>query len=430
MKKYNRLGVFFLILGACSILSLSMTSGAFGKNVEVAPMVNITSPQDGAIIYENSLSVMVNFCPKEKGKGNVRTIELKLDGELVATYNNPAHIKEGTYTFTLDITDLPDGEHTLQAFAYQAEERAMHEGSSEVVTFTFTTITRVIAEIEEICIQAEDMESAGWSSAPYLNELVAIGKPAVPQLLEFVKDKSKDEKARCLAIMALDHVKDERAIEPLIYILQDDSESSIIRQVTINALGQIGDPWAVTPLISSLSSPDVEIQRRAAINLGILKDEQAVEALINVLENEDDGLLRQYAAGALGSTGDARAVEPLITAFEKGAIVPDSLAEIGTERAIEYLIGKCNAKPTVHLVRALGITGDARAVEPLIQALGNEDGLIIRYAARALGEIGDERAVGPLEEALERTKADPTTGKRGWIIADALKKITGQNYEY
>ncbi|MHA1431592.1 MAG: HEAT repeat domain-containing protein [Candidatus Freyarchaeota archaeon] len=49
----------------------------------------------------------------------------------------------------------------------------------------------------------------------------------------------------------------------------------------------------------------------------------------------------------------------------------------------------------------LGETKDRRAVEPLIQALGDEHWRVRWRAAWALGEIGDERAVKPLIRALE-----------------------------
>jgi tetratricopeptide (TPR) repeat protein len=51
--------------------------------------------------------------------------------------------------------------------------------------------------------------------------------------------------------------------------------------------------------------------------------------------------------------------------------------------------------------RALGQIGDERAVEPLVQALGeDEETNVRRAAAEALGQIGDERAVEPLMWAL------------------------------
>ena len=51
-------------------------------------------------------------------------------------------------------------------------------------------------------------------------------------------------------------------------------------------------------------------------------------------------------------------------------------------------------------VEAVGKIGDKRAVEPLIQALNDENKYVREGAALALAEIGDKRAVEPLIQAL------------------------------
>lgn len=50
--------------------------------------------------------------------------------------------------------------------------------------------------------------------------------------------------------------------------------------------------------------------------------------------------------------------------------------------------------------RALGMIGDTRAVEPLIQKLEDEDSGVRQEACRALGAIGNEGAVEPLLRML------------------------------
>jgi HEAT repeat protein len=83
---------------------------------------------------------------------------------------------------------------------------------------------------------------------------------------------------------------------------------------------------------------------------------------------------------ALGEIGDARAVEPLIEALGPNV-------HFGVRRGAAV---------------ALGDIGDARAVEPLIRELSCDwDDMIRRFAAIALGKIGNERAVEPLIGVLE-----------------------------
>lgn len=71
--------------------------------------------------------------------------------------------------------------------------------------------------------------------------------------------------------------------------------------------------------------------------------------------------------------------------------------------------------------------GDARAVEPLIQALKYEERSVRGGAARALGEIGDARAVEPLIQALEdEDRLVRTSAKFALEKIKAKKKIFGK----
>ncbi len=132
MKKFILFGILFSI----ATLALTLTGISSDENPDVAPTVSIRSPKDGTVVIEDSLNVEVRFASKEKGEANVRYIRLELDGNEVAIYQNKANIKDGIHTFRLNITDLTLGEHTLQAFAYQAEVIAELEGKSPIITFT------------------------------------------------------------------------------------------------------------------------------------------------------------------------------------------------------------------------------------------------------------------------------------------------------
>jgi HEAT repeat protein len=118
--------------------------------------------------------------------------------------------------------------------------------------------------------------------------------------------------------------------------------------------------------------------------------------------------VRRAAAQALGRLGDARAVEPLIQALvdvdekvrEAAAQALGRLGEISLEPLIQALVD-VDADVRRAAAQALGQLGDARAVEPLIQALEDMDADVRRAAAQALGRLGDARAVEPLIQALK-----------------------------
>ncbi len=69
----------------------------------------------------------------------------------------------------------------------------------------------------------------------------------------------------------------------------------------------------------------------------------------------------------------------------------------------------------------MGQLGDARAVDPLIAALNDENRGVRQYAAECLGNLEDTRAVAPLIAALE----DENIWVRNYA-SRALEIITGK----
>jgi HEAT repeat protein len=153
-------------------------------------------------------------------------------------------------------------------------------------------------------------------------------------------------------------------------------EDSDVRSSAAQALGSLGDARAVEPLLAALHDEDPNVRGSAAQALDTLGDARAVEPLLAALRDETF-LVSWYAAQALGTLGDARAVEPLLAALH------DEDFHMRGSAAL-----------------ALGGLGDGRALEPLLAALMDEDFSVWWYAAQALGTLGDARAVEPLLAAL------------------------------
>jgi HEAT repeat protein len=287
-----------------------------------------------------------------------------------------------------------------------------------------------------------------------------IGDPrAVEPLIASLRDA--DESVRSAAASALGDIGDARAVEPLIVDLKD--EVSDVHRAAAEALGQIGDARAWEPLIGALTDEDRDVRTAAAWALRSSGDPRAVEPLIAALKDEWDRT-RRAAAQALGEIGDARAVQPLIAALEDQdwsvrwtaawalpklgdarAVEPfvaalkadDLVLRIAAAEALETLgwrpdgteteaayskakgerdryvqMGALGMDLLVHALKSqdhdtrreafkvLGMTGDARGVEPLIAGL-NDDFGAREAAAEALGKIRDPRAVEPLVAALK-----------------------------
>lgn len=108
--------------------------------------------------------------------------------------------------------------------------------------------------------------------------------------------------------------------------------------------------------------------------------------------NDDNLIVRLHAVKALGDTGDFRAVQPLIAILgdkDCGHTAANALAKIG-KRAVEPLIISLkdeNPFARRNAADALGKIKDARAVNPLINALKDNDLIVRRNSARALGGL-------------------------------------------
>lgn len=134
-------------------------------------------------------------------------------------------------------------------------------------------------------------------------------------------------------------------------------------------------------------------------NVQELKTEEDVNGLIEALDYPDDQNVRLAAASALGKIGDSRAVAPLIDA-------------LGDQDGVQEVAAL-----------ALGEIGDKRAVDALINTLGDGNWEVRSSEAKALGKIGDDQALHPLVNLL----GDKSEIVR-WHAVQSLETITGESY--
>jgi len=228
-------------------------------------------------------------------------------------------------------------------------------------------------------------------------------------------------------------------------------------------------------LIKTLNHSNSKFRMEAAVVLGNLKEKEAVEPLIQALDDEDINVIKA-AICSLEKIGDIRAVDSLVVKTKRNfedikselieAILnmgPPAVArsidilvygkqDINTDKisiilkmmgkpAIDYLTqnlvnassywppklkellvmtGRPAVKPLLQILgekdkifKYLGnkdepenilINMGEEAVEPLMEALKNENSEIKKISAKILGEIGDKRAVEPLIQSLKIEK--------------------------
>ena len=197
------------------------------------------------------------------------------------------------------------------------------------------------------------------------------------------------------------------------------SKNPKIRTNAAEKLKAAKDPGVLKPMIPLLQHANPDVRVVAAELLGDLADRRAVEPLIASLRDVNADV-RIAAAMALDAIHDARALVPLISAFDTalaGKDPMDPIVELAMFEALEHIDPGWTKRqeaiglvPTLlaalrdgnyHAARRLGEIGDARAVEPLIKALGDREWLAQKAAAQALGKFCDARTVELLIKALE-----------------------------
>ena len=179
---------------------------------------------------------------------------------------------------------------------------------------------------------------------------------------------------------------------PIIKLLNDENNS--VRWESAKALGEFGDARAVEPLIGALKDKNDRVRKSASFAISKFNNPHTIELLVVALEDEE---MRVAVAETLGLLGDKRAVEILI----------DIIENIDNDILVRH-----------NAVEAMGNLRDPRALNLLIGLLKDENVRIKKSAASSLGKIGDIGAIDPLITALKDIDLRIDAGDALWNIKD------------
>jgi HEAT repeat protein len=144
-----------------------------------------------------------------------------------------------------------------------------------------------------------------------ISAVSALGNIQDPQAVSAVYSALKDEGLYDFAKDALIKMDGVYAIAPSIEALGDENEH--VQGWAYIVLSQIGEP-AFDYLIAALKDENPEVRRSAALQLGQLMDQRAIEPLLLAVKDEDPEVCRAVLYSLLGFK-DARADQPIITAL-------------------------------------------------------------------------------------------------------------------
>lgn len=221
-------------------------------------------------------------------------------------------------------------------------------------------------------LKNDELSGVRWKAAEALSR---IGAPAVEALIGALQHH--DDDVRWKAAIALGEIGDPRAIEPLIRLLCD--EDRFVKSRAAHALGMIGEA-AVDPLIRALREGDGNLRWGAAIALGKIRDTRAIEPLINALADKYENV-RAESAKSIAAFGKP-AMAPLLNflKYSGGSTrleVVTALGELKDTDAIQPLMQMLeNADDEER--KAIADALDAiliPSIEPLVRMLrqGNTD---------------------------------------------------------
>ncbi|MEW4527021.1 HEAT repeat domain-containing protein [Maioricimonas sp. JC845] len=216
---------------------------------------------------------------------------------------------------------------------------------------------------------------------------------------------SDDAEARNSAILEIASQPTPQVLDALQQLLSDPDASMFARQAAAETFGQIGPPDGTAILYRMVDSDDPTLRELAAIGLGRAPSAETVHRLIAALSDKVN-TVRNVAERSLLAMEDelaAHGVEPLLKLLEHPVPLSRSPA-----------------------ARLLGITRDARALQPLLNHLQNDRQWLARmWAAKGLGDLGKIEAAGPLTHAMQHDEKNRVRA----ASAEALGKLRPENVE-
>lgn len=213
----------------------------------------------------------------------------------------------------------------------------------------------------------------------YYQHILSRISSATPMLTKTLATTMAHPTVRARVAETLGISKDRLAIPTLLDALND--QYFTVRASAALALGKIGDTQVIPSLLPLLKDKDGEVRSAACVAIGKFRDPLTFDDITNILLDDTLIEVRQSAARALGETKHPAAIPFLMEALR------DSSWWFEREQA------------AMDLLNAIENMGPA-VVEPLIEALGDKEGTVRKYAAIMLGDLRDVRAIEELGMAL------------------------------
>lgn len=245
-----------------------------------------------------------------------------------------------------------------------------------------------LADVERRDAAARELIQLGAEAVPALIEAAQTQDPgllhiyqhilaripsATPTLIKVLLSAHPLMRGRAAEVFAIN--KDRKAVSALTDAIR--GEYFTVRSRAALALGEIGDIQIIPELLQLLKDREGEVRMAACVALGKFRDPSTFDEMANVLLDDPLIEVRQAAAKALGNTKHSDAIPFLMEALR------DSYWWYEKEQAAQVLLN--------------AIEGMGRdVIDPLLDALGDRETTVRKYAVRVLGNLGDVRIIEEL----------------------------------
>ncbi|HWR71979.1 MAG TPA: HEAT repeat domain-containing protein, partial [Nitrospirota bacterium] len=214
---------------------------------------------------------------------------------------------------------------------------------------------------------------------------------------------------RIEAVHALGEEKDPRSKDYFLFLYRDRYAVPALRGEAAAALGMLRDAAMVPQLLDGLFQPFEEVREGAARALALYPEQETSRELTRRLERVDplrkSAIIRSIVKAGWRPIG---AIEEMAGSPDPhvAAVAIELLGTMKEQRATDLLLSLLQEQGPQNrndIIRALGVAGDARAVEPLL-ALARDPARrkgLEASLGTALAGSGDRRAETAIQEMAD-----------------------------
>ena len=161
---------------------------------------------------------------------------------------------------------------------------------SLILSLFLLTSFILFSQEERILTLIQNLKKPVWNAEQiaYYDELVAIGKPAVPYILKTFQDPSESYHTRATMAKLLGDIRAKEAVPVLVDFYRKNLKNYKLRGVRaacIYALGKMRDPSLLPIIREALKDPDGVVIQEAYFALKNFSRKEATEALLKSLED-------------------------------------------------------------------------------------------------------------------------------------------------